>query len=141
MLIDDLKSQMFAAMKAKQTVEKEVLRTAIGDVTKSGGEAGDEEVIAVLRKMMKGLQESRKLSASNAEASAQLDQEMEIVKRFLPQALSVEQIVESLAPVAAGIRSAGNAGQATGVAMKHLKSISAEVNGKDVAAAVAQLRD
>jgi hypothetical protein len=38
------------------------------------------------------------------------------------------------------VKAAGNDGQATGVAMKHLKSLGAEVNGKDVSAAVRQLR-
>lgn len=140
MLIDDLKSQMFAAMKAKNVLEKEVLRTAIGDVTKSGGDAGDEQVIAVMRKMLKSLEESRKFTAADSDAAAQLEQEMEIVQRFLPKALGVDEIVDALSPVAEGIRAAGNTGQATGVAMKHLKSNGAEVNGKDVAAAVGRIR-
>ena len=38
------------------------------------------------------------------------------------------------------IRAAGNPGQATGAAMKHLKPQGLEVEGKDVAAAVAQIR-
>ena len=38
------------------------------------------------------------------------------------------------------IKAAGNDGQATGIAMKQLKSQGAVVNGKDVGAAVALLR-
>jgi uncharacterized protein len=48
--------------------------------------------------------------------------------------------VAALAPVADAIRAAGNDGQATGVAMKQLKSTGATVDGKTVAAAVKQLR-
>jgi len=42
--------------------------------------------------------------------------------------------------VAEAIKAAGNDGQATGVAMKHLKSTGAVVSGKDVAAVVKTLR-
>jgi len=52
----------------------------------------------------------------------------------------VEDIVSALAPVHAAIKAAGNEGQATGVAMKHLKSSGATVNGKDVAEAVKRVR-
>jgi hypothetical protein len=42
--------------------------------------------------------------------------------------------------VAGAIKAAGNDGQATGVAMKHLKSAGASVDGKTVAEAVKQIR-
>jgi len=50
------------------------------------------------------------------------------------------EFVAALAGVTDAIRAAGNDGQATGVAMKELKKAGAVVNGKDVSAAVKQLR-
>ena len=46
----------------------------------------------------------------------------------------------ALAPVVDALKAAGNDGQATGVAMKHLKSVGAVVTGKEVTAAVKKLR-
>jgi uncharacterized protein YqeY len=81
------------------------------------------------------------LAASQDETQkATLRAEIEVLNAFLPKALGVPEIVAALAPVAEAVKTAGNDGQATGVAMKHLKSQGAVVNGKDVSAAVRQLR-
>ncbi len=79
-------------------------------------------------------------SATDPEQKSTLQQEIAILESLLPKTLSPEQIAEELAPVVEQIRAAGNDGQATGVAMKHLKASGALVDGKDVAAAVRQLR-
>jgi hypothetical protein len=63
-----------------------------------------------------------------------------VLNGFLPKALSLPEIVAALAPVAEAVKTATGDGQATGVAMKHLKSLGAVVNGKDVSSAVRQLR-
>jgi uncharacterized protein YqeY len=78
--------------------------------------------------------------ATSADQKATLEAEIGILRRYLPQSLSVEQIVAALAPVREAIVAAAGAGQATGVAMKHLKASSLEASGKDVGQAVAQLR-
>jgi hypothetical protein len=58
----------------------------------------------------------------------------------LPKTLSVEEIAAQLGEVADAIKGAKNDGQATGVAMKHLKSKQLRVLGEDVSAAVKKLR-
>lgn len=138
MLFDELKKRMFEAMKRKDTVQKEVLRTAIGDITSTGQEPDDARVIGVLKKLVKSIEET--MAVAGDEAKLTLQQELVVLQEFLPRTLSVEQIVEALAPVADQVRAADNDGKATGVAMKHLKSTSAEVEGKDVSQAVKQLR-
>jgi uncharacterized protein YqeY len=81
------------------------------------------------------------LQASQDETQkATLLAEIEVLNSYLPKSLGVPEIVAALAPVAEAVKAAGNDGQATGVAMKHLKGLGAEVNGKDVSAAVRQLR-
>lgn len=139
MLIDELKQKMFAAMKAKNTIEKEILRTAIGDITSTGADADDARVLSVLKKLIKSNEETLK-ATSDSDQQDQLKQEIAVLAEFVPQTMSVEQITEALGEVTDQIRAAGNDGQATGVAMKHLKAQGADVEGKNVSAAVKQLR-
>lgn len=143
MLLDQIKARMFAAMKSGDTVEKEILKVAMGEITteqaRPDRKGGDEETMAILRKMVKSNEESLGM-VSDDERKAVLRREIEILKGFLPQTLSVDAIVAALAPVAAQIKAAGNDGQATGIAVKHLKSTGADAAGKDVSAAVKLVR-
>lgn len=139
MLIDELKQRMFAAMKAKNTVEKEIIRTVIGDVTSTGADADDARVLSVVKKLIKSNEETLKSSSDEAQ-KATLNQELEILRQLVPAGLSPEQLAAALLDVAEAIRAAGNEGQATGIAMKHLKATQVEADGKAVAAAVKALR-
>jgi len=143
MLVDEIKARMFRAMKAGNVVEKEILRVAVGEITtdaaRDGRRGDDEEARAIVRKLIKSNEESL-ASGLVADRRAVLEQENGILSEFLPKSLGVEDIVSALAPVHAAIKAAGNEGQATGVAMKHLKSSGATVNGKDVAEAVKRVR-
>jgi len=143
MLADEIKTRMFAAMKAKKTVEKEILRVALGEISTAGVRSdkplGDDAVGAILKKLVKSNQESLEVS-SDEEQKRVLAEEIEILNSLLPKTLSVEQIVEALGPVAEGIKGAKADGPATGIAMKHLKQSRALVDGKDVALAVQQMR-
>jgi uncharacterized protein len=139
MLIDDVKAAMFAAMKAGNVLEKEVLRTALGDATSTGEKPDDVQMTAVLKKLVKSNEETL-AAASDAGAKDKLSQELVVLRRFLPSVWSAEQIQTALAPVAEAIKAAASEGPATGIAMKHLKAQSAAVEGKDVSAAVRLLR-
>jgi len=143
MLLAEIKAQMFRAMKAGNVVEKEILRVAIGEITtdaaRPGRKGDDDEAQAILKKMVKSNEESIEASQDEAQKT-QLRAEIEVLSTFLPKSLVVPEIVAALAPVAEAVKTAGNDGQATGVAMKHLKTLGAVVNGKDVSAAVRQLR-
>jgi uncharacterized protein len=142
-LLDQIKARMFQAMKSGNVTEKEILKVAMGEITTDAArvdkKGDDAEAQAILKKLVKSIEETHEASQDEAQ-KAQLRAEIAVLKDFLPQSLGVPEIVAALAPVADGIKAAGNDGQATGVAMKHLKSLGAEVNGKDVSAAVRQLR-
>ena len=139
MLIDDIKKRMFKAMKAGETVEKEILRTAIGEVTSTGETATDERVTKTLTKLVKSNRETLTVSPDEAQKEILL-REIGILETFLPVALTPDEISAALAPVADQIRAAKGDGPAVGVAMKHLKSVEAVVSGQDVRAAVSALR-
>ncbi|MFO0762157.1 MAG: GatB/YqeY domain-containing protein [Byssovorax sp.] len=141
-LIDELKRRVTAAMKTGNTVEKEILRVALGEIQIAdarGTAVTDESVTTVLRKLIKSNEETLAATADEA-TKKQLAAEIEVLASLLPKSLGVPEIVEALAPIHAAIKAAGNDGQATGVAMKHLKTTAAVVNGKDVTAAVKQIR-
>lgn len=138
-LAAEIKKSMFAAMKAKQNVEKEILRVALGEITKTGDEPNDSEVQGILKKLIKSNREAQAAS-EDAEVKAKLDQEIAALETFLPQTLSVAQIQEALAPVADQIKAAPGQGPAMGLAMKTLKAAGAEADSGDVAKAVAALR-
>ena len=135
---------MFQAIKAGENVEKEILRTAMGEVTSTGEEPSDERVIKVLKKLVKSNLETLRAAASE-EQKVTLQREIETLEEFLPETLSPQAIVDLLAPVADAIRAAKADGPAIGLAMKHLKALhdegeAAEAESADVRAAVQQLR-
>jgi uncharacterized protein YqeY len=143
MLLDEIKAQMFRAMKAGNVVEKEILRVAVGEITteaaREGRKGDDAEAQAIIRKLVKSTDESLATNPS-PDQRATLEEEKRILSAFLPQVLGVDEIVSALAPVLDAVKAAGNEGQATGIAMKHLKAGGASVNGKDVSEAVKRVR-
>ncbi len=143
MLVEDIKAAMFAAMKAKSTVEKEILRVALGEIqtqqARSSDPLDDKAVIQILRKLVKSNGETLKL-AQDEEAKTTLGEEIAVLERFLPKTLDSDAILTALAPIQGDIQAAKADGQAIGLAMKHLKGQGAVVQGNDVAAAVRQLR-
>jgi uncharacterized protein len=143
-LKDEIKQRMFAAMKAQKVVEKEILRVATGEITMAiaradSGTISDEEVQAILKKLVKSNREAL-AAGPDAERTAMLEEEIAIIDGLLPQRLSAAEIATLLTEVADQIKAAPGQGPAMGIAMKTLKAKHAEVEAKDVAAAIAQLR-
>lgn len=142
MLIDDIKRRITAAMKAGNTVEKDILRLTLGEVQTAearGTVTTDESVAAIVRKLIKSNEETRAVAPEGDQKRA-LAEEIAVLQSLLPSSLSVPQIIEALASLRDAIKAASNDGQATGVAMKHLKMNGASVTGKDVTEAVKQIR-
>lgn len=143
MLVDDIKKRVMQAMKNHATVEKEILRVALGEIqmaeVRSDKSVTDEEAFAVVRKLVKSNHETMAMS-EDAEQKRVLAEEIAILESLLPATWDVARIVQELGSVADAIKGAPNDGAATGVAMKHLKGAGAPVGGKDVASAVRQIR-
>ncbi len=143
-LIEVLRSKAILAMKAKDGVATTILRLAQSEVQamelRSGRPLTDEEGYSVVRKLVKSNEETLAACPDDAETAATIRRENAILSDLLPKALSVAEIQGLLAAVADAIRAAGNDGQATGVAMKHLKSLGTAASGADVAVAVKALR-
>ena len=142
-LLAEIKKQVIDAMKAKDTLTRDVLRVVQGDIemhhTRTGEHMTDDQAQKVVRKLVKSNQETI-AATTDAAALEKLNKEITILEALLPRMLGVDEIVAALQPVADDIKAAGNDGQATGVAMKHLKPQGLPVDGKDVSAAVRQIR-
>jgi len=143
MLLADIKARMFQAIKAGDTTTKEILRVAVGEITteaaRDGRKGDDDEARAILRKLVKSNEETIGRTV-DPDQQATLRREIEVLAEFLPKALSEDDVAAMLEPVKDALRAAGNDGQATGVAMKHLKTTGATLDGKIVSAAVKRIR-
>ena len=127
MLIDEIKARMFKAMKAGNIVEKEILRVAMGELTteaaRPGRNGSDEEAQAILRKLIKSNEESLGQSSGRRRAEDVLRQEIEVLAALLAEEPRAgRDRGRARARSSRAIKAAGNDGQATGVAMKHLKA-------------------
>lgn len=142
MILDDVRKRMTQAMRDKDTLTRDVMRVILGELQAHETRAGsitDEQGHGIVRKLMKSNEETMGLAKDPAVAD-KLRQENAILTALLPKTMSVDEIVAALAPVADAVKAAGNDGQATGVAMKHLKSTGAVAQGSDVSLAVKKLR-
>ena len=142
MLKEEIQSRIRAAMKARRTVEREILGVALGEIQTAEarkGELTEEETASFVKKLIKSNRETIEAGPA-AEQKAVLEEEIAILETLLPKAMGPDEIAAALAGVSDAIRAASNDGQATGIAMKTLKAQGAPVDGKAVAEAVKRMR-
>jgi uncharacterized protein len=144
-LVDDIKKQITVAMKSGDALARDILRLALGEIqtaeARKNAPASDEEATAAVRKLIKSNEETLGLASdSGTDQATSLRREIEVLSGLLPKQLSVDDIITALAPEHAAIKAAKSDGQATGIAMKHLKTAGASVSGNDVGAAVKKIR-
>jgi uncharacterized protein YqeY len=125
-----MRAQLGDSMKARDTVRTGFLRYWIAQLTLgTGAEVSDDEAIKKMRGVLK---EAKSGPTSFSE------QELALIRDWVPASLGPEQIAETLAPVRDQIRSATKDGMAMGIAMKALSG--QPVESDDVKAVVASLR-
>ncbi len=97
-LLSQLKDEMKIAMRAKDKMRLGVIRMALSAVKQAeidhGTEASDENVLAVLTKMVKQRKESIKMftDGGRTELAANEAAEVEALESFLPQPLTADEI-------------------------------------------------
>jgi uncharacterized protein YqeY len=144
----DLQVKLRVAMKARDDLARDLLRVILGEVStrraRTGKEPDDGEVHGIVRKLIAGNDETRKelerRGQTTHEAYGRLARENAYLETLLPRTLDAAAIRKELEPITAELKGARNGGQATGLAMKHLKGKGLAVQGEDVAAAVRELR-
>ena len=147
-LLETLRERLTASRRAGNAVEMGVLQVVLGEAStheaRTGKKPSDEEVEKLIRKTILGNQETlgilQQRGLTAGDNFAKLTAENALLQSLLPKTLSVDEIALHLADVADAVRAARNDGQATGVAMKHLKGKNLKVLGEDVAQAVKKLR-
>src|SRR5262245_34475233 len=144
----DLQARLQGAIKAGDGLARDLLRGILGEVAIRRARTGQEPTDAAVPGII------RSLIANNAQTRQELEQRgptghaaYDRLGRAhtyratpLPRTLDGAPIRRELEPLAAGLKAARNDGQATGLAMKHLKQKGLAVLGEDVAAAVKELR-
>ncbi len=144
----DLQAKIQEAVKARDDLARDLLRVVLGEVStrkaRTGKEPAEAEVHAIIRSLMTNNAETRKELEQRGqtahEAYERLGRENEYLETLLPRTLDQAAIRAALEPIAGDLKGAKNDGQATGMAMKHLKQKGLAVLGEDVAAAVKQVR-
>ena len=129
-IVQKMRAQLAPAMKARDAARTAFLRYWIAQLTLgSGEEMADADAVKKMRSVLKEAKSG--VTTFTAE-------EMELLREWVPAALTPEQIREALAPAAEAIRAAPKEGMALGVAMKSLAGRAVET--EDVKAAVAAIR-
>jgi uncharacterized protein len=144
MLVDEIKKKAAQAVKSGDTAARDVLRLALGEIQTAEARKNtpltDEEVTQALRKLVKSNEETLAAVGEADARAATLRHELGVLASLLPAQLTPAQIADLLSGQRDAIKAATNDGQATGIAMKHLKASGAAVSGNDVSAAVKLIR-
>jgi uncharacterized protein YqeY len=129
-IVQRMRTELTAAMKARDAVKTNFLRYWIAQLTLgSGAEMPENDAI----KKMRGV-----LKEARSGVTTWSPEELALIPQWVPPALSIEQIKEALAPVAEQIKAAPKDGMAMGIAMKTLAGQAVE--SEDVKAAVEGIR-
>ena len=147
MIFEELAAKRPAARKSKDKATLSILNVAIGEIQLETSRSmppkmSEGQAIKIVRKLV----ESNRETLSKLEdgiAKETLIQEIDILEGFLPKEWDEDQIFEFIENASGLMDSIANAksdGEATGKAMKVLKSSKAPVAGKTVAAVVKSIR-
>jgi uncharacterized protein YqeY len=129
MLIGQIKAAQVAARKLRNQVAASALTTLIGEAEMVGKNAGrevtDAEVVAVVGKFIKNINETLKaLPANDVRSSAYLE-ELRIYEAFMPQQLDAMRLEMTITGIMMTV------GKNTGAIMKELKAgFSGQYDGK-----------
>lgn len=141
MLTTQIKSEMTAAMKARDALRVETLRGAMAAFTnelvakgrKPTEELTDQEAVAVLKRLAKQRKESAEAftGAGRAELAEKELSELKIIEAYLPASVSREEIerVAKAKKEELGVTDASGIGKLTGAVMKEFAGTA---DGNDV---------
>ena len=129
-IVERMRAQLREAMKARDAVKTGFLRYWIAQlILATGAEVSDADAI----KKMRGI-----LREAKAGPTTFSEEEIALLREWVPPTLGPEQIAAALVSVRDQIKAAPKEGMAMGIAMKALAG--QQVESDDVKAAVASLR-
>jgi uncharacterized protein YqeY len=101
MLIDEIKKANMQALKDHDTVARAALSVLVSkymlfniENRKDGKETTDAEVVSLIQKFIKELEEEKEMyvQGERAESVKEMDHQLEVVNKFLPQMMSEDDI-------------------------------------------------
>jgi uncharacterized protein YqeY len=101
MLIDTIRTDRLAAMKARDELRKDLLGTLFAAATKDSKTPDDATVVRSIRAFMKSLDET--IAALKDRDTSRQRREKEILEAYLPQTLPTERLEASIAEIVAGL--------------------------------------
>jgi hypothetical protein len=101
MLIDTIRTDRLAAMKARDELRKDLLGTLFAAAAKDSKTPDDATVIRSIRAFVKSLDET--ITALRDRDTSKQRREKEILEAYLPQTLSAEVLEASVAEIVAGL--------------------------------------
>jgi uncharacterized protein YqeY len=129
-LVQRMRAQLPAAMKARDAVRVQFLRYWIAQFTQGNGtEVSDEQAIKKLRGIVK---------EAKAGPTTFTPEEVALIAEWVPASWDRDRIREALLPIAENVRSASKEGMALGMAMKYLAG--QPVEAEEAKAVVQELR-
>lgn len=138
MLMEAIKNDILQAMREKHDIKKSILRVLLGELNTLEGrnqKINDQIVHNTIQKLIVSNNESIQKLTDAGKDTAVLAEENAILKDYLPNYWSAEQIDEffqSRVTVVEEIKTAKSEGMAIGIAVKVLKAALAPVNNADV---------
>mgnify|MGYP000098899532 CR=1 FL=1 len=145
-LKESLQADLTSAIREKQTAVTGTLRMVLSAITneevsgKVARELSDQEVMQVLTREAKKRKEAATAfdDAARPELAAKELEELEIISRYLPEALSEDAIAAIVAAAVAEVTAAGQTGpSAMGAVMKLVTpQVAGRADGGQVAASV-----
>ena len=148
MLVQKIRSDMIAAMKARDALRLDTLRGALTAFTnelvakgkKPTEELEDNDAVVVLKRLAKQRKDSVEqfTKGGRAELAEKESKELTILEEYLPQMASREEIqkVAKAKKAELGVADQSGAGKLTGAVMKEM---AGRADGNDVKAVVASL--
>jgi len=142
-LSNTIREQITQAMKSGDTFARDVLKYAASEIQAAQSRAkngiSEEDEQRIIRKIIV-LNEANIEHTHAQEKLDAIKRENEILTTFLPAMMEKEEIIHFLYPHMTDIKDCRSDGQATGLAMKALKSTGKKADGKIVTDIVKEIR-
>jgi len=134
MIVDDIKSRIKVAMKARDSETLGLLRLVVG-MSQQESVDDDPTIEHIMRKMIKNNYETIKLNPNSSEG---LMKEIVLLEEFLPKSMSVDEILDLISKENIPLE---NTGRAIGSVIKIAKQKGLTIQGNDVKKAIAKLSE
>jgi len=129
-LMNQIREELVKAQKAQETLKVSVLRNLLAESKNKEidlqHELTDNELIAVIRKQVKVLEEAKKMFADGGRSDlvAANEAEIALLNAYLPASIGDEELKQKVLAVISAHPEITNVGQLTGMVIKELKDLA-----------------